>query len=74
MNSTLLTSLQGVNTLWGSFEVKNTKLVKKMLQQYYGKPLYTVSSLSKLMSANYGITRAVPFLRLLPPCSREVQA
>lgn len=30
---------QGVNTLWGSFEVRNTRLVKKMLQQYHGKPL-----------------------------------
>mmetsp|Transcript_68417 Transcript_68417/g.190188 ORF Transcript_68417/g.190188 Transcript_68417/m.190188 type:complete len:358 (-) Transcript_68417:362-1435(-) len=30
---------QGVNTLWGSFEVKNTRLVKKMLQQYHGNAL-----------------------------------
>mmetsp|Transcript_54479 Transcript_54479/g.108145 ORF Transcript_54479/g.108145 Transcript_54479/m.108145 type:complete len:767 (+) Transcript_54479:17-2317(+) len=30
---------QGVNTLWGSFEVKNSRLMKKMLQQFYGNPL-----------------------------------
>lgn len=29
-----------MNTLWGSFEVKNSRLVKKMLQQYYGQPLH----------------------------------
>jgi twinkle protein len=25
---------QGVNTLWGSFEIKNTRLAKTMLSQY----------------------------------------
>jgi twinkle protein len=25
---------QGVNILWGSFEIKNTRLVHKLLQQY----------------------------------------
>ena len=25
---------QGVNVLWGSFEIKNTRLMKKLLQQY----------------------------------------
>jgi len=30
---------QNVNTLWGSFEVKNTRLIKKMLQQFHGSPL-----------------------------------
>ena len=30
---------QGVNTLWGSFEIKNTRLIKKMLCQYAGKDL-----------------------------------
>jgi twinkle protein len=29
---------QGVNMLWGSFEVKNTRLVKKMLQVSYTLP------------------------------------
>ena len=27
---------QGVNTLWGSFEIKNTRLAKKMLTQFAG--------------------------------------
>ncbi|KAL6068923.1 Twinkle protein, mitochondrial [Balamuthia mandrillaris] len=30
---------QGVPTLWGSFEIKNTILLKKMLQQYTQAPL-----------------------------------
>lgn len=30
---------QGVNTLWGSFEIKNTRLVSKLLQQYSREPL-----------------------------------
>ena len=25
---------QGVNVLWGSFEIKNTRLMHKLLQQY----------------------------------------
>jgi twinkle protein len=29
---------QGVNTLWGSFEIKNIQLMKKMLMQYAGNP------------------------------------
>jgi twinkle protein len=29
---------QGVNTLWGSFEIKNIQLMKKMLTQYAGNP------------------------------------
>lgn len=28
---------QGVNTLWGSFEVKNVNLIRKMLAQYSGE-------------------------------------
>lgn len=28
----------GLNTLWGSFEVKNRRLIQKMLQQFAGKP------------------------------------
>ena len=35
---------QGLNTLWGSFEVKNSRLVKKMLQQFYGMPLFKPGS------------------------------
>jgi len=30
---------QNVSTLWGSFEVKNTRLMKKMLHQFNGQPL-----------------------------------
>ena len=30
---------QGVNTLWGSFEIKNIQLIKKMLMQYAGEDL-----------------------------------
>ncbi|CAM9440663.1 unnamed protein product [Phaeothamnion confervicola] len=32
----------GVNTLWGSFEIKNTRLIKKMLQQFARRPLAEV--------------------------------
>jgi twinkle protein len=30
---------QEVNVMWGSFEIKNTRLVQKLLQQYSRKPL-----------------------------------
>eukprot|EP00559_Dactyliosolen_fragilissimus_P009407 CAMPEP_0184859432 /NCGR_PEP_ID=MMETSP0580-20130426/4436_1 /TAXON_ID=1118495 /ORGANISM="Dactyliosolen fragilissimus" /LENGTH=740 /DNA_ID=CAMNT_0027356063 /DNA_START=844 /DNA_END=3066 /DNA_ORIENTATION=+ len=33
---------QGVNTLWGSFEIKNTRLMHKLLQQFSRNPLPTV--------------------------------
>ncbi|CAM9495213.1 unnamed protein product, partial [Discosporangium mesarthrocarpum] len=29
----------GLNTLWGSFEIKNTRLLQKMLQQFARRPL-----------------------------------
>ncbi|XP_001604051.2 twinkle protein, mitochondrial [Nasonia vitripennis] len=32
-------ALQGVNTLWGSFEIRNARLAKTMLQQMAGVPL-----------------------------------
>ena len=32
-------AMQGVNTLWGSFELSNIRLIKKMLNQYAGKNL-----------------------------------
>ncbi|CAL7944131.1 unnamed protein product [Xylocopa violacea] len=32
-------AMQGVNTLWGSFEIRNVQLVKTMLQQMVGVPL-----------------------------------
>jgi twinkle protein len=30
---------QGINTLWGSFEIKNTRLMQKLLQQFSRQPL-----------------------------------
>lgn len=30
---------QGVNTLWGSFEIRNSRLARTMLQQMVGVPL-----------------------------------
>lgn len=35
--------MQGVNTLWGSFEIKNVRLAKKMLTQYAAKDLSTAT-------------------------------
>jgi twinkle protein len=32
-------AMQGVNTLWGSFEIKNSRLGRTMLQQMTGIPL-----------------------------------
>jgi twinkle protein len=32
---------QDVKILWGSFEIKNTRLVHKLLQQFHGEPLPT---------------------------------
>lgn len=32
-------AMQGVNTLWGSFEIRNARLAKTMLQQYAGMRL-----------------------------------
>lgn len=32
-------AMQGVNTLWGSFEIKNARLAKKMLQQFSRIPM-----------------------------------
>lgn len=32
-------AMQDVNTLWGSFEIRNTRLVRTMLQQMVGLPL-----------------------------------
>lgn len=32
-------AMQGVNTLWGSFEIRNARLVKTMLQQMAGVSL-----------------------------------
>lgn len=32
-------AMQGVNTLWGSFEIRNARLARTMLQQMVGMPL-----------------------------------
>ena len=32
-------AMQGVNTLWGSFEIRNARLARTMLQQMAGVPL-----------------------------------
>lgn len=32
-------AIQGINTLWGSFEIRNVRLIKTMLQQMVGVPL-----------------------------------
>lgn len=32
-------AVQGVNTLWGSFEIRNSRLAMTLLQQFVGKPL-----------------------------------
>lgn len=32
-------AMQGVNTLWGSFEIRNTLLARTLLQQMARKPL-----------------------------------
>lgn len=34
---------QGINTLWGSFETKNTRLMQKLLQQFARAPLITMT-------------------------------
>ncbi|CRK91438.1 CLUMA_CG005110, isoform A, partial [Clunio marinus] len=37
-------AIQGVNTLWGSFEIRNTRLASTLLRQFAGKPLLDVPS------------------------------
>src|SRR6185312_8396121 len=32
-------AMQGINTLWGSFEIKNVRLAKKMLTQFAARDL-----------------------------------
>ncbi|EDV58415.1 twinkle protein, mitochondrial [Drosophila erecta] len=32
-------AMQGINTLWGSFEIRNTRLAATLLRQYVGYPL-----------------------------------
>jgi hypothetical protein len=35
LHAIYLCTLQGVPTLWGSFEITNVKLIQKMIQQYH---------------------------------------
>lgn len=37
-------AMQGVNTLWGSFEIRNTRLASTLLRQFAGKPLLDTST------------------------------
>lgn len=42
-------AMQGVNTLWGSFEIRNTRLASTLLRQFAGKPLLSNNSDEHLM-------------------------
>lgn len=42
-------AIQGVNTLWGSFEIRNTRLATTLLRQFAGKPLLETSTEQNLM-------------------------
>lgn len=37
-------AMQGVSTLWGSFEIRNTRLASTLLRQFAGKPLLDKST------------------------------
>ena len=39
---------QGINVLWGSFEIKNSRLIKKLLQQFAREPLVIEENDQKL--------------------------
>lgn len=42
-------AMQGVNTLWGSFEIRNTRLASTLLRQFAGKPLLDVTTDENLL-------------------------
>ena len=42
-------AMQGVSTLWGSFEIRNTRLATTLLRQFAGKPLLDKSTDENLM-------------------------
>lgn len=42
-------SMQGVSTLWGSFEIRNTRLASTLLRQYAGKPLLDITTDENLL-------------------------
>lgn len=37
-------AMQGVTTLWGSFEIRNTRLASTLLRQFAGKPLLDITT------------------------------
>lgn len=41
-------AMQGVNTLWGSFEIRNTRLASTLLRQFAGKPLLEKNGFAEL--------------------------
>ncbi|KAG5191223.1 mitochondrial helicase twinkle [Tribonema minus] len=51
---------RGVSTLWGSFEVRNTRLVKKMLQQFGGRPPEALAGDAPALSALMDRFEALP--------------
>lgn len=46
-------AIQGVNTLWGSFEIRNTRLATTLLRQYCGKPLLDSISDENLLEFDF---------------------
>lgn len=47
-------AIQGVTTLWGSFEIRNTRLATTLLRQFSGKPLLdSITDNSMLEFENY---------------------
>lgn len=46
-------AMQGVNTLWGSFEIRNTRLASTLLRQFAGKPLLDTSTDETLMEFDH---------------------
>jgi len=68
---------QGVSTLWGSFEIKNTRLIKKMLQQHSasfahllesqdGTPTTATATDPERLSLSEGFERAADEFEKLP--------
>lgn len=54
---------QDVNVLWGSFEIKNTRLMHKLLQQFARKPLPTGNpALEDELNSIADRFEALPFL------------
>jgi twinkle protein len=46
-------SIQGLKTLWGSFEIQNHRLAKTMMTQYSGMNLYKNISLFEYISREF---------------------